>query len=240
MAQYKGYIGCMNAINNVCVDCYNTPALNGNFDAYIPLLLQVEGGYQNNPNDPGNFNSLGQNVGTYKGISARFYEGIIGRPPMVADMKAITTQMATNLYEQYFWNPLRASEINSQAVANTIIDHHVNSGQGARLAQQVLNDHFGKNLSEDNKIGPQTLAAINSVSESAFVSKYNEARADFYATLNNSSTFLAGWLKRLESFAVEHKKKILGFNSIVIAALFFYLLTRLESDGSSEKKPKYA
>lgn len=239
MAHFRGYTECLNSIQQNCIECGSTPALAGNFNAYLPLLLQVEGGYQNNPNDAGNFNSLGQNAGTNKGISARFYEQVIKRPPTVADMKAITTQMATNLYEQYFWNPLRASEINSQAIANTVVDHHVNSGQGVKLAQLVLNQHFKKNLSIDNKMGPQTLNALNSVNEGYFVSRYNEARAGFYSTLSNSSTFLAGWLKRLESFAVAHKKKILGFNTIVAVALVLFLITKLESDGG-DKKTRYA
>lgn len=237
MAFLEGYIKTLAHLNNEC-QCYcETPGkLAGSFQEYVPLLLQVEGGYQNHPNDPGNFNSLGQNVGTNRGISARFYEGIIKRPPTVADMKAITTQMAVNLYEQYFWNPLRASEIKSQAMANTIVDHHVNSGQGARIAQQVLNQYFKKNLSVDNKIGTITLAALNSVNEGLFVTRYNEARASHYANIGNAS-FLAGWLKRLESFAVTHQKKILGFNTIIAIGLFFLLIYKLENNGKNDKNP---
>jgi len=238
MAHFDGYISTLAHLNNDC-KCYCEPSggLAASFQTYLPLLLQVEGGYQNHPNDPGNFNSLGQNVGTNKGISARFYEGIINRPPTVADMKAITTAQATQMYRQYFWNPVRADEINSQAVANTIVDHHVNSGQGVRLAQQVLNNRFGKKLKVDNSMGPLTLAAINSVHESNFVPAYNQARADFYATLNNSPSFLAGWLKRLESFAVTHQKKILGFNTIVAIGLFFFLIYKLNSDGGTQHSP---
>lgn len=239
MAIFDGYIKTTSHLNNVC-NCYcEAPGkLAGNFQAYVPLLLQVEGGYQNHPNDPGNFNSLGQNVGTNKGISARFYEQIIKRPPTVADMKAITTAMATQMYHDHFWKPLRGDEIKSQAIANTVVDHHVNSGRGVRLAQEVLNKNFGKKLKVDNSMGPLTLAAINSVNEGNFVTKYNQARADFYASLNNSPSFLAGWLKRLESFAAENRGKILGFNTIVAVALFFFLIYKLENDEGSTNKNK--
>ena len=175
------------------------------FDLYIPLLLQVEGGFQNNSADQGNYNSLGQLIGTFRGISARFYEQVIKRPPTVSDIKSITKQQATDIYRKYFWDALKGNQINSQAIANTVIDHHVNSGQGVRLAQRVLNQHFHKNLQTDNSMGNLTLSALNSVNEYVFVTKYNEARADYYKSLSNSSTFLNGWLRRLESFAIKKK-----------------------------------
>lgn len=197
-----------------------------NFSLYIPLLLQVEGGYQAHPDDPGNYNSLGQNVGTNKGISARFYEDIIKRPPTVADMLAITTQEAQKLYKTHFWDACKGNEINSQAKANTIVDHHVNSGRGVRLAQEVLNKNFNKKLSIDNKMGPATLSAINSVHESQFVPAYNDARAAYYKSIGNQS-FYKGWLERLKKFAIDTKalaienKNIIGIGLVALSTLFF-------------------
>lgn len=200
-----------------------------NFNAYIPLLLQVEGGYQASPADPGNFNSLGQNVGTNKGISAKFYEGIIKRPPTVADMMAITTELAKNLYKKYFWDKCQADNIVNQQVANTVVDHHVNSGRGVELAQKVLNQHFAKTLKVDNGMGPLTLAAINSVPPATFVTKYNDARAAYYKSIGNQ-TFYQGWINRLKKFAwtgvefaSQHKIKI-GAIALAAAALatFFF------------------
>ena len=71
------------------------------FNLFIPILQKIEGGYQNLAGDDGNYNSLGIRVGTNFGISARFYEDIIGRPPTVADMKAITKDKAKVLYKKY-------------------------------------------------------------------------------------------------------------------------------------------
>lgn len=178
------------------------------FSAYLPLLQQVEGGFQKLPEDPGNYNSLGQLVGTNYGISARFYEGIINRPPSEQDIRNITKSQAATLYRQKFWNSQRADDIISQPMANTIIDHHVNSGRGAQLAQQVLKRNFGfSDLDVDNQIGNDTLTALNSVNEARFVEIYNQARADYYRSIGNA-TFLAGWLKRLESFGGTFKKKM--------------------------------
>ena len=188
------------------------------FNAYIPLLLQVEGGFQANPKDKGNYNSLGQLVGTFRGISARFYESIIGRPPTVADIKSISKGEATNLYRQHFWNKCQADKIRNQAVANTIVDHHVNAGSGVLLAQKVLNDYFGYRLVQDNAMGPKTLNAINAVNAGKFVGKYNQEREEYYRSLSNSSTFFDGWKARLKKFAYSNPATSIGTGVLIIVA----------------------
>lgn len=177
-----------------------------NFNAYLPLLQAVEGGYQNISTDPGNFNSLGQQVGTNYGISARFYETVINRPPSVLDMRNISKTEAEGIFKTFFWDKNSADKINNQQMAQTIIDHHVNAGNGAKLAQELLNDEFGFNVSEDNQIGPESLSALNSVNPRLFVELYNELRKQHYLKVNNS-TFLEGWLIRLRKFAYNNPKR---------------------------------
>jgi lysozyme family protein len=192
------------------------------FSVFIPMLHHVEGGFQKHPDDNGNYNSLGQLVGTNHGISAKFYETIIGRPPTEADIKAITKQEATNLYKIYFWDKVKASQINNQAVANTIVDHHVNSGRGVSLAQKVLNNDFGFNLIIDNAAGPITLNAINSVNPEDFVEKYNKARAAYYKSISNNESFIKGWLNRIKMFAYKNPgSTISAFTAITLIASFF-------------------
>lgn len=194
-----------------------------NFYSYLPLLQQVEGGFQKIAADPGNFNSRGELVGTNYGISARFYEDVINRPPTEADMRAITKADAERIFRDYFWDAQNASQIRSQSMANTIIDHHVNAGSGAKLAQLVLKAHFGFNLSADNQIGPVTLKALNSVDPAKFVHLYNEARADHYRNIGNP-TFLAGWLRRLQKFASTYEGGVsmLAVVTLAVAGLLIY------------------
>ncbi|OAB79749.1 glycoside hydrolase family 108 protein [Cochleicola gelatinilyticus] len=193
-----------------------------NFNSYIPKLRNAEGGFQDNPEDAGNYNSLKVLVGTNYGISARFYETVIGRPPSRQDMLSISQANATELFRVYFWNKARANEIKSQAVADTVVDHFVNAGNGIRLAQQVLNDNFGKNLATDNGMGPKTLAAINSVNPVDFVTLYNRERENYYRRLSNSPTFLNGWLTRLQDFAAHNSGKIISSQLILLSAVIIY------------------
>lgn len=188
------------------------------FNTYLPLLEKVEGGFQAIAADPGNYNSKGELAGTNFGISARFYESIIGRPPTYMDMKSITQREAQELYKIHFWDKNLGDQFKSQSVANTVIDHQINSGRGIRLAQQVLNNRFGKRLAVDGVMGPKTLQAINSVSAKVFVDEYNKARANYYKQVNNP-TFLNGWLIRLQEFAYSDTFAITtGFFVVAIMA----------------------
>jgi lysozyme family protein len=177
-----------------------------NFQLFIPLLIKIEGGYQNDVADTGNYNSLGQRVGTNFGISARFYEGVIKRPPTVADMKAITKPMAISLYKNYFWDDVHGDSLINQSVANLIADHAVNGGEGSigKIVQRILVNDFGKSLSIDGDIGTKTAQAINSVNQQQLFDKIKAARKSFYEALGGK--FLTGWLNRLKTFVYSEKK----------------------------------
>jgi lysozyme family protein len=179
-----------------------------NFNLFIPILQNVEGGYQNLSGDKGNFNSLGQNVGTNHGISARFYEGIIKRPPTVADMKAITKEKAKQLYKKYFWDAIWGDFIINQSVANLIADHAVNGGESTigTIVQKILKNDFGKAIKIDGDIAEKTSKAINSVNQQQLFNKIKASRSSYYSTIGGE--FLTGWLNRLKNFEfVELLKK---------------------------------
>lgn len=180
-----------------------------NFNLFIPILQRIEGGYQNLVGDTGNYNSLGQRVGTNYGISARFYEGIIKRPPTVADMKAITKEKAKQLYKKYFWDDVQGDTLKSQSIANLIADHAVNSGESpiGYIVQKILINHFGKKIAYDGDIGPVTAKTINSVNQKLLFDKVKAAREGYYNSLGGE--FLTSWLNRLKNFefTLESLKK---------------------------------
>lgn len=177
-----------------------------NFSLFIPILEKVEGGYQNLSADRGNYNSLGQRVGTNYGISARFYETIIGRPPTVADMKAITKEKAKQLYKTHFWDDIQGDYLKSQSVANIIADAAVNGGEEpiGMIVQNILKFDFDKSIKIDGDIGLITAQLINSVNQETLFLKIKQARIDFYKNIGGQ--FLNGWLTRLKSFVYNEKK----------------------------------
>ena len=179
------------------------------FIKFIPILQKIEGGYQNLSGDKGNLNSLGQRVGTNYGISAAFYEGIIKRPPTVADMKAITKEKAKQLYKKYFWDDIQGDKLLSQSVANIIADHAVNSGESpiGTIVQRILKQDFKKAIKIDGDIGEITAKAINSVNQKILFDKIKLARTNYYNGIGGE--FLNSWLDRLKNFdfALESLKK---------------------------------
>ncbi len=161
-------------------------------------VAKNEGGYQANPADKGNFNSLGQLVGTNKGVSAPLYESWIGRPPSAGDMMAITSAIAAQIFRSRYWNKIKGDEIPNQYVADILFDGVIQHGKGVMLAQEVLK------VPADNVFGPQTFTALVNMAPAKFYNAYKERRRQYYYQLvdNNPSqlVFLNGWLKRLGTF----------------------------------------
>lgn len=182
------------------------------FNLYQENILESEGGYQNNATDwRGNTNSQGELVGTNRGISAPQYEDRIKRPPTIQDMKNITKSEALKIYEKIYWNKLvKAPQIHSQAIAETLVDMVINAkSKGGKIMQKTLNDSFGFHLTEDNIIGSKTIKAINSVSEKKLFEAYTNARNSYYENVKNwdnnlYKTYIRGWKKRVSKLYNKH------------------------------------
>jgi lysozyme family protein len=177
------------------------------FQLYIPLLNAAEGGYQNLVGDSGNYNSLGQRVGTNHGISAKTYENWINRPPSVSDMKNMSKAEALQIYKLWYWNKLGADYIENQSIADVLVDHGVNAGTGTagKMIQRILNQYFNYNLVVDGVVGTQTRNAINSVNDAQLHNLIKDERKQFYQNLGGE--FLTSWLNRLKLFVFSEKKK---------------------------------
>ncbi|MFL0063739.1 glycoside hydrolase family 108 protein [Tenacibaculum maritimum] len=183
------------------------------YNMFKTSIELAEGGYQNLKNDKGNYNSLREQVGTNYGISAKFYESVIGFPPSEEDMKSITKEEAHILFKNEFWDRIRADEINNQAVAEIIADHAINANPRitAKIVQRTLNTRFRKSLIVDGQVGPNTLHAINSVPSDQFFSELAKARIKYYKSLSDFKYFGRSWTKRVfnlsDKFGIEIKKK---------------------------------
>ena len=186
---------------------FNALGLNAVFEAFLPILLAVEGGFQKLIGDRGNYNSLGQLVGTNHGVAAKTYEAWIGHPPTEAEMRAMTKATAIAIYRKWFWDEIQGDKIVNQSVANLIADHNVNGGYKVieKAVQRVLNAKFNKGLTVDGVFGPKTLAAINSVDQQILFNGIKAERETIYYSIGGQ--FLEGWLNRLENFTFTAEKK---------------------------------
>ena len=122
-----------------------------NFDRVHPLIAKWEGGYSNDPADPGGPTNFG--------ITQDRLSQARGRQVSAAEVKALPYTEALDIFKRYYWSPLRADDL-PIALAIMTYNAGVNSGpsRGARFLQQSLNRQ-GAGLDEDGEIGPLTIAA---------------------------------------------------------------------------------
>lgn len=180
-----------------------------NFNLFIPEIQAAEGGYQDYDSDTGNYNSIGENVGTNHGINAKVYERYIGRVPTVLDMQNMSAQTALEIFKNQYWDRVKADQINSQPVAETLTDMTINAGgNGIKIMQRTLNQ-LGHDLTIDGGFGNLTLAAVNATNQRDLFVLYNVNRLEYYENLRFTSyntwrDFMKSWKNRVQNMHDKH------------------------------------
>lgn len=145
------------------------------FDKAVDHIIALEGGYVNDPRDPG-----GE---TKYGISKRSYPN--------EDIKNLTIARAKEIYRRDYWDKCRCDELPPK-LAYYVFDAAVN--QGVKAAITLLQRTV--KTKEDGVIGPATIKAAQSANVEA-PALYLANRALRYANTNNFAVYGAGWMKRL-------------------------------------------
>lgn len=146
------------------------------FDHLIERVLGHEGGYVNDPRDPG-----GE---TQWGIAKRSYPTL--------DIRALTRGDAIQIYRRDFWQRV-SGDMLPPAFAFQALDAAVNHGigQAVRWMQRAAG------VADDGVIGPVTLAAVKRAAPADLVLLFNAERLDFYAKLTTFDAFGRGWSRRV-------------------------------------------
>tara|TARA_R110000822_G_scaffold19407_1_gene63338 strand:- start:144 stop:752 length:609 start_codon:yes stop_codon:yes gene_type:complete len=157
-------------------------------DLAIRKILEHEGGYVNDPNDPGG--------PTNKGITIATFRRHIKRNGTIADLKALTIEQAVTVYKAQYWDKVRADELPG-GVDYTVADFAVNSGPSR--AVKYLQAALG--VTQDGAIGPQTLAAAAAADPEALINKINADRLAFMNRIQGGAlwrSFGRGWQRRVD------------------------------------------
>jgi lysozyme family protein len=158
------------------------------FDDAFDKLIANEGGYQDNPNDRGNWTSgvigVGELKGTKYGLSAMSY-------PML-DIKSLTLEQAREIYRRDYWERFNALNI-SDELRFVLFDAAVNHGPGnaVRMLQRAVL------VIDDGHIGPVTLIAASKVSPCSFLLRFAAERLRFMSKLRAWDRFGRGWVSRV-------------------------------------------
>jgi lysozyme family protein len=170
-----------------------------NFDEAFAKTIRVEGGYNANPNDKGNYTSKGNFAGTMWGIAAKTYEDAYGHEPTVENMRALTKSQAREIYKKIYWNPLKADFLTNQSVAEIMFDYAFNRhpDKAASMAAAVLT-FLGKPINT-NRVTTEMLNLINSADQQQFFNTFKLARIAWYKK-HAQKIFLANLIERTNSF----------------------------------------
>lgn len=146
------------------------------FDEAFEALIGHEGGYVNNPADPG-----GE---TKYGISKRSYPN--------EDIRSLTLDRAKAIYLRDYWGPAGCDGA-PYGVRFDLFDMSVNSG--VRAAIKCLQSAAG--CSQDGILGPATLQAVSALDGARLSARFNGARLAFMASLPGWKDFSRGWANRI-------------------------------------------
>lgn len=156
------------------------------FDRCLAEVLRLEGGYADDPRDPGG--------PTKFGITRATLSHALGRPATAEDVAALSPERAGDIYRQAYWAPVRCGELPA-GLDLVVFDAAVNMGPptAARLLQQALA------VEPDGVVGAATLAAAARASATEAIGAMSALRRDRYRGLAGFSAFGAGWLRRVDA-----------------------------------------
>jgi lysozyme family protein len=160
------------------------------FDICLAFTLREEGGYVDDPADPGGATNMGITLATYRQWSDNPDLG----PAQVQEM---TERTARAIYRSLYWNPLRADALPA-GVDLSVFDMGVNAGiwGSAKILQRALG-FTGEEV--DGCIGPETLGAAAKFDARTLVNDLAERQTAYYRSLFDFPTFGTAWLNRTEA-----------------------------------------
>jgi lysozyme family protein len=171
-----------------------------NFDAFLPLLLRFEGGFVDDPVDPGGATNKGITLQTFRGSA----QNLLGIEPTLDNLKVLTDEQAGSIYKALYWSKTRGDDMSSQDLANIVCDFYVNAGTNATKLLQTVLIGMGASLSVDGDIGPGSMQALEGADQSEVYRRYKQGRIGYYENLVQKQPalgkFLKGWLNRVNSF----------------------------------------
>ncbi|MBU6448061.1 MAG: hypothetical protein KGQ26_00395 [Rhodospirillales bacterium] len=163
-----------------------------NFKNCLAFVLQAEGGYSDNPADPGNWTTGvvggGALHGTKCGISAAAYPAL--------DIRNLTEQQIQDLYRQDFFVPIRGDDL-PLPLAMAAFDAAVNAG----VRRSITWLQQSAEVVADGILGDTTLKALNRGNALTLANDALARRLDYYAGLPGWTKFGLGWARRILTLA---------------------------------------
>jgi lysozyme family protein len=173
-------------------------------------IVAREGGFVNDPDDPGGATKYGVTVHTMRRLGLDLDgDGDVD----ASDVKRISLDHAVEIFVQHYFTRPGLDGL-PEELQPTVFDMYVNAGaQAVKILQRMLGQ-MGETVAVDGRLGPQTYGAVGRAfaqAPEAFVNAYGVARRNYYLRLADRRPSLrkfarrrnggkGGWITRAESF----------------------------------------
>jgi lysozyme family protein len=173
-------------------------------------IVAREGGYVNDPDDPGGATKYGVTIHTMRRLGLDLDGDGAVTPD---DVRRLSKDRAVDIFVTHYFERPRIAEL-PRALQASVFDMYVNAGANAvKILQRLLNQ-MGWKVAVDGAVGPQTIAAAKQAAAEApehFADAYGIARRNYYYALGDrrpASRKYArrrdggkgGWITRAEEF----------------------------------------
>lgn len=173
-------------------------------------ILDREGGYVNDPDDPGGATNQGVTIHTMRRLGL----DLDGDGTVTAkDVRRLSREQARAIFIRHYFEVPGIDKL-PEALQPSVFDMYVNAGAGAVRILQRLLGRMGHPVTVDGAIGPQTLAAARAAAAKApdhITDAYGIERRTYYYHLADNRPASrkyarrrdggkGGWILRAEAF----------------------------------------
>jgi len=204
----------------------------------ISQIIYFEGGKSKDPNDTASRNPAPNTGGvhTNKGITWTTFVSLapkLGYAPSVENFLIMPERIWMLIFKEGFWNYLYLDGLNSQALANLIVQMAWGSGRDT-APKQLSNWLKDLNINLPSTRSEKTIEILNSATSSRnaerkiFLHLWNKRMA-FLQSLRNWDNFKNGWSKRMNVLKTTGLALINQKKNLILLALLPILLLILQT-----------
>ena len=159
--------------------------MNRNWDKSFDMVIAHEGGFVNNPKDPGG--------ATNWGCTQAVWQEYVGHEVTKQDIKELTKEDVKPLYKRNYWDAIYGDALPS-GLDYCIFDAAINSGVGrsSKWIQEIVG------VFADGAIGNNTVSAIAQINPVTLINEFCDKRQAFLESLKTFPVFGKGWTQRVK------------------------------------------
>jgi lysozyme family protein len=161
------------------------------FGPALAHVLTMEGGYSDDPYDPGGPTNFGITLKVYAAYTGRTLEAT-SRARLKDELRAIRPETVRAIYRARYWGPAECASL-APGLALFHFDAAVNHGVGTAIRSLQEAVH----VEADGEIGPITRSALRASDPRDVIARYAAIRKRRYRALPHFWRFGRGWLNRV-------------------------------------------